>query len=252
MDNNYCGYCDRHFKFKDLYDQHMVTCDFFHKKKKARDREVDCIEKLPSQQEMYKLVQHIAVQCNKLQKEVEKLKANSSISCKKAVLETLNSPLSRPPLQTYQEWIKSFSISTYYLERVFKENITEGIKLVLSDRIKKETKENIPIRSFKQKPTNLYIYSQASPDSELDRPYWRLMSVDDYDRMINLLLHQFIVEFTNWQDDNCEVLESSEKEKDKNIMYMMKIHNIKTNEEKQKLEIRKWIYSNFENDLNIV
>ena len=76
------------------------------------------------------------------------------------------------------------------------------------------------------------------------------MAIDDYERMISTLFHQFIVEFMNWQDDNRELIETSEKEREKNLRYMIKIHNVKTNEEKQKLEIRKWLYSNFENDLN--
>ena len=79
---------------------------------------------------------------------------------------------------------------------------------------------------------------------------WRIMTKEDYERMISTLLHQFIVEFMNWQDENRELIETSEKEREKNLRYMIKIHNVKTNEEKQNLEIRKWLYSNFENDLN--
>ena len=30
MDNYYCSYCNLRYRFKDLYDQHMLTCDFFH------------------------------------------------------------------------------------------------------------------------------------------------------------------------------------------------------------------------------
>ena len=269
MDNNYCSYCNRHYRFKDIYNQHMLTCDFFNKSKKNRDREIECIEKLPSQQEMYKYIQFLAVKCDRLQKDVDKLKANSSVRCKTAVLNTLNSSVINITLTPYQEWINTFTITICHLECVFKENLTAGIKLCILDRIKKEKKENIPIRSFKQK-NNLYIYSHSGvpldtgattppfPDKTVDSPCkretpqysWKIMTIDDYERMISTLLHQFIVEFMNWQDDNRELIETSEKEREKNLRYMMKIHNVKTNEEKQKLEIRKWLYSNFENDLN--
>lgn len=274
MDNNYCSYCNRYYRFKDIYDQHMLTCDYFNKSKKNRDREIDCIEKLPSQQEMYKYIQFLAVKCDRLQKDVEKLKANSSVRCKNAILNTLNSSVTNITLIPYQEWINTFTITICHLECVFKENLTAGIKLCILDRIKKEKKENIPIRSFKQKTNNLYIYSYSARLSSEERatgekaelpsealPFhqenlenvqysWKIMAIDDYERMISTLFHQFIVEFMNWQDDNRELIETSEKEREKNLRYMIKIHNVKTNEEKQKLEIRKWLYSNFENDLN--
>lgn len=253
MDNNYCSYCNRYYRFKDIYDQHMLTCDYFNKSKKNRDREIDCIEKLPSQQEMYKYIQFLAVKCDRLQKDVEKLKANSSVRCKNAILNTLNSSVTNITLIPYQEWINTFTITICHLECVFKENLTAGIKLCILDRIKKEKKENIPIRSFKQKTNNLYIYSHSGvPLENLENVQysWKIMAIDDYERMISTLFHQFIVEFMNWQDDNSELIETSEKEREKNLRYMIKIHNVKTNEEKQKLEIRKWLYSNFENDLN--
>ena len=148
------------------------------------------------------------------------------------------------------------------LFNVFKENLTAGIKLCILDRIKKEKKENIPICSFKQKPKNLYIYSHSQKvrgsctldnSEKADLPFlqanleneqysWKIMTKDDYERMISTLLHQFIVEFMNWQDENRELIETSEKEREKNLRYMIKIHNVKTNEEKQNLEIRKWLY----------
>ena len=68
MTHNYCDYCNRNFKFKDLYDQHTVTCEYFYKKKRDRDRETESFEQLPTQQELYKLVQNLQERISILEK----------------------------------------------------------------------------------------------------------------------------------------------------------------------------------------
>ena len=91
MSNHNCVYCSRHFKFKDIYEKHSIMCEFFYKAKRDKDRDLEEIEYMPTQQEMYKLVRHLTMQCAGLQKEVDKLKQNAGVRTRKIVVDKLNS-----------------------------------------------------------------------------------------------------------------------------------------------------------------
>ena len=238
--NNYCSYCNKYFRFYDLYFQHTISCDFFRKSKKTKDRELDCNEKVPSSQEMFKYIQFLAVKCDKLQQEVEYLKKNSGLRCKKVISQTLDT-LPQPAVE-FGKWIRSFVISPTQLDKVCKEiSLMEGVKQYLGKRFRQETVEQIPIRSFKQKPNNLYIYSGVTN--------WRVMTPKDMSQLIDALFQAFIVEFTKWQEERQELFETNEREQDKNIKYMMKIHNIHGNQTRQITELRRWLYSQLLFDL---
>ena len=53
-----CMYCQRYFHFHDIYQRHVITCEFFYKGRKNRERIEDDNEVLPTPQEQYKLIQH--------------------------------------------------------------------------------------------------------------------------------------------------------------------------------------------------
>jgi hypothetical protein len=246
--NNYCSYCNKHFRFYDLYFQHTISCDFFRKSKKTKDREVDCNEKVPSPQEMFKYIQFLAVKCDKLQQEVENLKKTSGLRCKKIITQTLETL--PKPVVAFETWIRSFVIPTALLDKVCKEiTLIEGVKQYLGKRIRQETVEQIPIRSFKQKPNNLYVYSSVVGDGSSTITGWRVTTPKDMSQLIDGVFQAFIVEFTKWQDERQELFETNEREQDKNIKYMMKIHNIHGNQTRQITELRRWLYSQLLFDL---
>jgi len=235
MTTNYCDYCSRHFKFKDLYDQHVITCEFFYKKKRIKDRELDTFEHLPTQQELYKLVQHLTLQCCQLQKDVEKLKKTNNSRTKKNILDVLNSATIYPT-NSFEEWVMiKRDIKPEYLECVYKEDLIAGIKMYIVDLIESEN-TNMPMRTCAEKPNTLYVYSGVESQS----PSWKTMTNDQFERWVTRVSHRFLQEYSNMQQANIDKIYSNEDENEKNIIFMMKITGGKMSFERRCSEIKKF------------
>jgi len=266
MDNHHCRYCSRSFKFKDLYDQHIPTCEFYSKRQIERDREKEAFEiSLPSPQEQYKLIQHLMLTCETQQREIDKLKNAIVVRKKRIILEQLNRS-TNVPNSSFAEWIKNIPVNLSHLECVFSVDLTEGIKQCIRDLI--ESKENIPLRAFTQKNGTIYACfkvnsftkapelgrsptltfgSRLAPNSEM---VWRILSCEDFDKWIDRISHRFLQEFLKWQLEHSEQMNSSDDEKDRNLEYMRRINGGgKLHDDRRKSEMRKWVYTQLEKDI---
>lgn len=244
-----CRFCDRKFKFKDLYDQHIVTCEYLFKSKKTKDRELDVIETLPSAQEQFKLIQHLALQVTNLQKEVELLRGNMNIKKKKMVIEWLHGPANPTPLVTFTEWSKLIQVNDAHLSTVFALGLTAGIKKAIEAYL--EYSSIPPIRAFKQKAGTFYIYEVTegidSEESSIMR--WRALNNDESDRWVDLIMHKFLQKFIQWQLIHMDLANSCEADKDRFLDYMQKINGGGQTDERRKSDMRKWLFGKLEQNI---
>lgn len=234
--NHSCIYCDRAFRFKDLYEQHRVTCEYFYKEKKEKDREQEIFETLPSPQETYKLIQSLMLKCNQLEKEVGELKRVSNTRIKKKVSESI----SHMPSDSWKEWMKRTNINDIHLQRVYKEDLLEGIKYYISDLIRETGANELPFYSSKETPNILFVYSVFEESS---KSHWKKVNANEFEKAINEIAHRFLQEFTKMQNENIDKICSNNEEREKNIVFMMKINTMKTTTEKRSNEIKKWLIS---------
>jgi hypothetical protein len=246
---NYCKYCCRYFKFKDLYEQHNVTCEFFYRRSRARDRELDGHEKLPTPQEQFKLIQYLTLKVSKLENDVLRLKGLTVTRKRRVILEWLQNSGKPTPTLTFHEWSKTLDVSYEHLNGVFEGDITDGMKRMLVEVFSYEG--TAPICCFTQKAGTIYIWSTCEDEPE---PHWMVMPHADFVRFVNRLSHTFLRTFLNWQRDNAELIRSSEENKEKNIQYMRKINGLgQAYEERRQSELRKWLFvkiaRDFEHDV---
>jgi hypothetical protein len=240
---NHCLHCNRQFRFKDLYDQHAITCDFLFKSRKEKDRETDAFERLPSAQEQFKLIQNLYLQINKLQKEVDSMRGQVVIRKRKEIIDFLQSKANPIPTATFLEWSKTILISKEMLEIVFSKSLNDGIRDCISSFV---SIESPPIRCFSQKKGTIYIYEKVESDGE--KSCWRVLSIDEFDRWIDRIMHKFLQIFVAWQLENMKVLNSNDEQKDKNLEYMQKINGNGQTEDRRKNELRKWFYESFKKE----
>lgn len=78
-----CIYCEKTFSFQDLYEKHHIVCEFFYQGRRQRHRNIECIEKIPSAQELFELVQHLALKNKMLIERVTRLETNNQYHLKK-------------------------------------------------------------------------------------------------------------------------------------------------------------------------
>lgn len=227
-----CIYCDKSFSFKDIYDKHTVVCEFFYQGRRQRHRNIECIEKIPSPQEMFELLQHLTYQNKILTEKVNRLETNHHYRIKKNADDFLkNSPV---PGKTFNEWIKSFQVKMAHLEEIFQFNLTDGMKKCLDHRITSEGLKAIPIRSFKEKPGILYIYTDEKESNS-----WEICSDETFRHMIELLEHEITKSFCQWTKNQ----EENSIDKETEMCYLLKITGVKINKDRQKSDLKSWLLS---------
>jgi hypothetical protein len=251
----FCVFCAKRFHFRDLFDQHNATCEFFYKSRRDKQRETESFETLPSPQEQYKLIQHLMLEVSKQKKEIVKLKSATVGKKRKVILEWLQSGACSVPIQSFEEWSKSIPVSGEDLEKVFQGDLTDGFKSCIERHILEQRKTHtaLPLYAFKQKPGTIYVWSQPTKPDELDGhvrgPVWMMMQSDPFDRWINRLSHRFLQVFIEWQMANSVRIHSCDEEKDKNVEYMRKINGLgRAYEDRRRNELRKWLFCLLEND----
>jgi hypothetical protein len=247
---NYCKYCDKYFHFKDLYDQHVITCEYFHRSRRQRERQEDAIETLPSAQEQFKLIQHLALKIHHLENEVHKLKINTGVRKRRLILDILNHHGSPKPPTLFRDWYKSMLVTTEHLEALFDHDLIDGIKSLLAVYLRQKDCV-IPIVSFHQKMNTVYIYDHFEEDD--DEPRWILMEHPVFQQWINHLNHLFLQCFLKWQLEHAHVIRADENEKEKNIANMHKINGLgERYESKRRQQLRKWVYETVAKDIHLL
>jgi len=245
---NHCINCNRQFRFKDLYDQHAVTCDFLFKSRKEKDRETDAFERLPTPQEQFKLIQNLYLQISTLQKEVDSMRGQVIIRKRKEIIDFLQSKSNPTPSTTFLEWSKTILVSKEMLETVFSKTLNDGIRMCISGFV---SVESPPIRAFSQKKGTIYVYEkvEVQGEDEVQKSVWRVLSIDEFDRWIDRIMHKFLQVFVAWQLDNMKHLNSNEEQKDRNLEYMQKINGNGQTDDRRKNELRKWFYETFKKEV---
>jgi hypothetical protein len=243
---NHCKYCNRHFRFKDLHDQHIITCEYFYRSKRQRERDIDLLETVPTAQEQFKLIQHLTQKLAHVENELIKLKTMTVARKRKAILEWLNSASGPKPEATFQTWYKATPVTFDHLQPLFDQDITEGMKHCLRDYCACRTPP-IPICAFAQKPGTIYVWSAGdTPDSVVQ---WRMLDAVMYTKWIDRVAHRFLETFLKWQMENSHRIRATEEDKDRNISNMHKLNGLgHTYEDRRRSELRKWVFSTIAQD----
>lgn len=220
-----CENCSKTYKIKENLKKHSISCGLFYG---------NCKTKLPDKYEMYNLIKTLADKCNAMEKKITKLQQVIHIRQKKQIIEYLNTSATVIK-RGFTKWYKNIKINQKDLEKIFEEDLTEGIKHIL-----KKHKDEC-ICAFSQKPNVIYIYEDK----------WQMMTMEDIEKMINWLSREFMKEFISWKREHEKEIEENEKRKEEEIIYMIKVNGSKIPVEKRAREIKQWLYTEIEEKLDI-
>ena len=132
--------------------------------------------------------------------------------------------------ESFKSWCQKITIiDDIYLQEVFENNLTDGIKTYLSDRISLEGIDSLPFRSVREKAGILYILTETATE-------WQICSHDDFEFFINAISHAFTKSFVNYQ-------KRINLDDDLGLLYLMKITGAQIKKEKQNIEIKSFIIS---------
>jgi hypothetical protein len=194
-------------------------------------------------EELYTIVNNLVCENTKIKEELKQLRQLIITQPKKSNQLLINTPI---PKIVFQEWIKTFKVTQKHLERIFVFDMMEGMKSCLQEIITTEGVNNIPIRTPPERRHVLYIYNQESSNSEGGKATGRVWSVCDMDDMmvlIDQLTLQFDLAFCTWDEENRERMLSTQEDKDKYNVYMLKIEgkDFRKYKDKYRNELRNWL-----------
>jgi len=241
--SNKCVYCSRTYKKKENYSKHVITCAFFHNVHlQSRDDFNLSVEDLPSQREMYLFMKEMAHKCHELEKKMEKIEQTVNIRQKKQIITWLNMHRTSNIVPLY-EWAQSLTISDDILDTVFKKDLTEGIKEVISNNMGEHKKSHhlIPLAAFTQKANTLYVYNENGE--------WSTSTNENVEKIVFIISQVIMRKFVIWMEENEAAISQSEEKKDEEIMYMIKINGSNVSDEKRASDIKKWLITTLEEDL---
>lgn len=224
-----CNLCGKGYRLKDNYNKHYVSCKFFHSScLQTHDECEESMENLPTQKELYRFIKEIALKCQHLEDEVAHLKQTLNVRQKNNILEMLNNDQNNAIRVPFEQWCSRFQVEPHHLNVVFEGDLMAGIKEILKPHLKEPI---IPLKAVHTKNA-LYIY-----DTDLQ---WKNASNNCFDKVVYTLERQFLQAFLVWQRENQEKISLSEKLKDDEIQYMMKICGYKTSGDKIAI-LKKWV-----------
>jgi hypothetical protein len=205
------------------------------------------VEDLPSQREMFLLMKELANKCHELEKKVGHLEQTVNIRQKKQIITWLNTHRTTNITPLYK-WTQSLTISDDILDTVFKNDLTEGIKKVISDNMGEHKKSHhlIPLASFTQKANTLYVYNEHE-----NQIVWTTSTNENVEKIVFIISQAILRKFVIWMEDNEAAISQSEERKDEEIMYMIKVNGSNVSDEKRASDIKKWLITTLEEDLNL-
>jgi hypothetical protein len=235
-----CKFCNREYKIKFNHDRHIQTCEFLSKSKKEQDHEIDSFEKLPTQREMFLLIQDLSIRINKLEKENAMLK--NSVKCREKrnfadiLLQTAG------PSISMDDWSQNILNSVdQFLDIVYKKDLFTAT-ISLFNKFIDDNLNEIPIRAYDVKPNTFYTY---------DTEKWIPFTNSDFDKLLARVSHRFLVEFNRcWCIVNKEKIENSEEYQKLYTEYYLKIlGGDRVTDETRYKKIRHVIYTSIKKNI---
>lgn len=208
-----CLSCSTEFHYKKQYNEHSLCCSFMKDRAKERNTNMELVDdRIPNDRMLYELVKHLAVKCDRLEKEVEDLRRIARKEKKKIdILDYLKQH--QTPVKNYQQWMKEIEVQPKYLEIVFENNIIMGVKKLVEDYISGFTNDQIPLAAFTHKSGQMYIYKEA----------WAPIHSETLNTMFDILSTRFLIAYSKWEAENPELQRENEDTIKLKMQYKRKI-----------------------------
>jgi hypothetical protein len=172
-------------------------------------------DKIPSMEDMYRLIQNMCVRIEKLEEENKKLRQSERRKIK--IIDWLNNSKNIQMNITFSQWINDIVLKKVYLylNVVFESDLLNGIIKLFENLIETAELNKLPIQCFDNKTNIFYIYKMCIDEKEECTKNWVQIKNHEFDTYLHLIVHQFLLDFKNiWYNANKTNIETNERYKD--------------------------------------
>lgn len=217
-----CNSCTKTYVHKYNYDRHVVCCEFFQKTTSHRQHDAEYIESPPDIHVLYQLMKELAVRVTKVEKENIQLKQQLMKRSKINIVDWLNKlHIDNQPKQSLTEWFKQSVLPNVHLhlDSVYTHDLVSGIVATWILALSKVDGES-PIKAYETRSNTFYVYEQT----ESGPPTWSVFTSILFDKHINHICTQFLIDFKNyWYDKNKDKINEDEQLTNTYVNYYQKI-----------------------------
>lgn len=197
-----CKYCNKYFNTKYYLDRHTFLCQFMHKSKTEKQREMES-SNLPSLTVALsnRLIADILHRIERLETDNKKLKDEVRLLKRKQrilVEQFLNSESGPVPTQTLSEWMQNIPLTIDHLEIVFKTDLLTGMMTCIREALESMDTDGIPCCAFIQKQLVLYSYEIREKSVS---PTWAILSKDELFSILHTFASRFFSLFLRYSNE---------------------------------------------------
>jgi hypothetical protein len=205
--------------------------------------------------DLYKMFLQLEKKYDKLQKEIYNLKSASARRLRRDINDYLQHDLRAKC--TFLDWVTSFVVNDEILQTVFNGTLMDGIKQCLNDRIQTEGVYSIPIRFFKEKQNDIFIFTdEITTDGDKDActkknannaeilPIWKIVTKSYVDKIKENIEILVVKKFLEWHDICINSKKISDEKHELMLSYSQKVMETgsKARREKHTAELHKWMF----------
>jgi hypothetical protein len=209
------------------------------KTSREQDNEIDSYEKLPTQKELFMIIQDLSKRISKVEKE------NCHLKCtvRRKIKFTDILEQSPPPEFLFNSWQNIILEHVeHYLETVFANTLFHAT-IELFDHFIDNYGDKLPIRAFDIKPNTFYIY-----DSDKS---WVVIPPPEFNKLLAIISHRFIVEFNRcWVQPNQDKIANDNSYKDMYNSYYLKVLGGERSDEHRYSKIRHVLYNKLKQNIS--
>jgi len=246
-----CEYCGKEYKRRINYDNHFILCEIIYnarKKDKRIDRETEeTNNELPSQKQMYQILQELSLKYNKLEEKVELMSKWVDKKKKKInVLDWLNTSSGLKPELIFDNLADSISILESDINLLFNGNFYDMLNEIFVRNIYDKNESEVSLFAFIQKTNTIYIYSKQNTVSETS---WIELSRENLIYFLNKVHYKIVKVLIEWNKKNRENPNFSEKMEEMYNKSNIKLMGIDFKHEPVLSKIKFSIYNKMKRDM---
>lgn len=251
-----CSYCGKYYTRKNAYSRHIILCEINSKSKHVLEceREEEVIP--PTNLQLYRIIEELAMKCNKMEAEIGTLKRQVETKTKKInIVEWLGKTSRNTDVVT--EWINSFEVTEKDVETLFDKNIFETINKILLnhlENIEEVNKMHLPVFCSSYHVNTLYVYDKLNKDeNEFNSEGWKKCSKDDFMLIIKHLHRNIIKAMNAWRVKYDKEIKTNEKVEEKLSNAQCKLMNVDFNADSRfGSKIRNMMYNLLKSEISLI
>jgi hypothetical protein len=221
-----CVYCGKSYKKRINLEKHIILCEISHDSKRSsshsnnnNDYDTDnLIQQNISSKKLYQIVIQLSIKCNRLENKLADLSKYVTKKIQKInIIDYLNNNTrtTNYPTLLFENITEIINVEQSDIEYLFHNSFMDTVNTILSRNIyDNNSKNELPIASFKEKKNTIYVYSKNNNDdqnnNQTQNPTWAIVTRESLIRFLNIIQFKISKAFSEWRKNNSQLLNDND------------------------------------------